>query len=77
MNISKYLIILVHAVAVTACQQNKAPKAADTVTKSDTISITDTIKTTYTTTVDMPGDKPVPLAQLIVPGICVGQTASA
>lgn len=75
MKISKYLILPVLALSVTACQQNKAPKSTDTVTKADTISNTDTTKTADTTTIDMPGDKPVPLAQLIVPGISVGQTA--
>ncbi|MFD0766350.1 hypothetical protein ACFQZI_15925 [Mucilaginibacter lutimaris] len=72
MNIPKYLIVPILAVAVTACRQNTAPKSTDTIDKADTVANT---KAADTTTVDMPGDKPVPLAQLIVPGISIGQTA--
>jgi hypothetical protein len=71
MKMLKYLFIL--AIAVTSCKQKTSPTSAGTIT-TDTAK-SDTTKTNDTTAVDLPGDKPVPLAQLIVPGISVGQTA--
>ncbi|MES2269033.1 MAG: hypothetical protein V4520_19875 [Bacteroidota bacterium] len=75
MNIPKYFIVPILALAITACQQSKAPNSTDSVAKADTTKGADTTKTTDTSTVDLPGDKQVPLAQLIVPGISIGQTA--
>jgi hypothetical protein len=72
MNFSKYLIVLVLALSVTACQQNKAPKSADTI-----VNNTDTTRSGTspdTAVVNHPGNRPVPQAQLIVPGTSIGQT---
>lgn len=74
MNIPKYLILPMLALAVVGCQQNKAPKSTDTVAKNTDTTVSDNTKVADTTTVDLPGDKPVPLAYLIVPGISIGQT---
>jgi hypothetical protein len=72
MNFSKYFIVPVLAVTVTACQQNKAPKSADTiVNKTDTAH---SGTSPDTAAKDFPGNKPVPPAQLIVAGISIGQT---
>jgi hypothetical protein len=71
MKLLKYLFIL--ALAVTSCKQKTSPTTAGAITRDTTTS--DTAKTNDTTAADLPGDKPVPLAQLIVPGISVGQTA--
>lgn len=74
MNVPKYLIIPTLALAVTACQQNKTPNATESVATSADTAKADSTKPNDTTAVDLPGDKPVPLAQLIVPGISIGQT---
>ncbi|WP_454804222.1 hypothetical protein [Mucilaginibacter phyllosphaerae] len=74
MNVPKYLIIPALALAVTACQQNKTPNATESVATSADTAQADSTKPNDTTAVDLPGDKPVPLAQLIVPGISIGQT---
>lgn len=73
MKFSKYLMLPILAVSVGACHQNTAPKSTDNLAQSNSAS--DSTKMPDTTTVDMPGDKPVPLSQVIVPGISIGQTA--
>jgi hypothetical protein len=75
MNVPRYLIVPILAVAISSCQQNKAPKSVDTIAENADTTVLDNAKVADTTAIEMPGDKPVPLAQLIVPGISVGQTA--
>ena len=74
MNLSKYFIVAVLAVALFSCKQKNAPGSADTIANKTDTSPSDTLKSPDTAAMDFPGDKPVPLAQLIVPGISVGQT---
>lgn len=68
MNPSKYFIVPVLAMALLSCKQKNVSTPAET-SQPDSI-----IKAADTSVVDLPGDKPVPLAQLIVPGISLGQT---
>jgi hypothetical protein len=75
MNVPRYLIVPILAVAILSCQQNKAPGSIDTAAENADTTVLDNTKVADTTAIEMPGDKPVPLAQLIVPGISVGQTA--
>jgi hypothetical protein len=75
MNVPRYLIVPILAVAILSCQQNKAPESIDTIAENADTTVLDNTKVADTTAIEMPGDKPVPLAQLIVPGISVGQTA--
>jgi hypothetical protein len=75
MNVPRYLIVPILAAAITSCQQNKAPESIDTLAENADTTVLDNTKVADTTAIEMPGDKPVPLAQLIVPGISVGQTA--
>jgi hypothetical protein len=75
MNVPRYLIVPILAAAITSCQQNKAPESIDTAAENADTTVLDKTKVADTTAIEMPGDKPVPLAQLIVPGISVGQTA--
>ncbi|GGH11522.1 hypothetical protein [Mucilaginibacter phyllosphaerae] len=75
MNLPKYLIAPILALTVIACQQNKDPKTTDTIAGAADTTQPDAAKATDTAAVDLPGDKPVPLVQLIVPGTSIGQTS--
>ena len=70
MNTYKYLITSIAAIAVMASCQPKGGKNYNKTTNPDSSKTADTSQPA-----DMPGDKPVPLSQLIVPGISVGQVA--
>jgi hypothetical protein len=75
MNSSKYFIVPVLAMALFSCKQKNAPASADTtVNNTDTSHSDSIIKSVDTNAVDLPGDKPIPLAQLVVPGVSLGQT---
>jgi len=75
MNFSKYFIVPALAIALFSCKQKTTPASADTIAnKTDTPQPDSLIKAADTSVVDLPGDKPVPLSQLIVPGISLGQT---
>lgn len=74
MNSSKYFIAPMLAMALISCKQKTTTTTADSVVTKTDSSHSDTIKSIDTNTVDLPGDKPVPLAQLIVPGVSLGQT---
>ena len=65
----KYFLLMIVALFALSCK----PKGGKNYNKQptpDSPKISDT-----TNRPDMPGDKPVPLSQLVVPGISVGQTA--
>ncbi|RYU87889.1 hypothetical protein EWM62_15455 [Mucilaginibacter terrigena] len=64
----RYLFIPLFAISIVSCKQKPSATAGNN-------QLADTVNFVDTAIVDMPGDKPVPLAQLIVPGISVGQTA--
>ncbi|WP_377117615.1 hypothetical protein [Mucilaginibacter litoreus] len=66
----RYIIVPIIALTFLACKQRD--KAAD---NEKTDSVNNTQQTTDTANTDLPGDNSVPLAQLIVPGVSLGQTA--
>jgi hypothetical protein len=75
MNLSKYIIVGAMTTALFSCKQKNVPTSVDTIiNKTDTSHSDSLIKAVDTSIVDLPGDKPVPLSQLIVPGISLGQT---
>jgi hypothetical protein len=76
MHFRRYIIIPILAAALLSCKQKGTNTTADTtISKTDTLkSNTDTIRAANTTAVDLPGDKPIPLKLLIVPGVSLGQT---
>jgi hypothetical protein len=74
MRFTKNLIIPILAVALFSCKQKATQTTTDTAKHNTDSSNTDTIRTTDTTALDLPGDKPVPLKLLIVPGVSLGQT---
>lgn len=73
-NARKYLIVPIVALAMLSCKQKITSTTESTVqsaaAKADTI-----ISDTNITPGEMPEDKPVPVALLIVPGTSVGQTS--
>jgi hypothetical protein len=75
MNGSKYLIVPVLAMSLLACKQKSTSSSADSIVNKKDTSHSGSIKSIDTNTTDLPGNKPVPLSQLIVPGISLGQTA--
>ena len=76
MRFARYFIITILAAAFLSCKQKAPHTIANTLpVGTDTFkNNTDTIRAGDTTTVDLPGDKPVPLKLLIVPGVSLGQT---
>nr|WP_067059305.1 hypothetical protein [Mucilaginibacter sp. L294] len=75
MNSSKYFIVPLLALALFSCKQKSAPTSADTVIdKKDASQPDSIIKAADTSVVVLPEDKPAPLAQLVVPGVSIGQT---
>ncbi|QHS55024.1 hypothetical protein GWR56_05530 [Mucilaginibacter sp. 14171R-50] len=65
---SRYLFIPLLAIIVISCKQKPASTADNSQAEDTTVNKVDTA------VVDLPGDKPIPLAQLVVPGISLGQT---
>ena len=74
MNARKYLIASLLALTALSCKQNSTSTTDNTV-KANATQTDTTFSDIGTAAVDMPEDKPVPLALLIVPGTSVGQTA--
>jgi hypothetical protein len=75
MNSSKYFIVPVLALSLFSCKQKTASTSVDTVSnKKDTVQSDSIIKAADTSVVKLPADQPIPLAQLVVPGVSLGQT---
>lgn len=75
MRVSQYIIVSVLAIGLFACKQKSQSTDSDSTSTAIAKEEADTTKGSDTSAVDMPGDKTVPLAQLIVPGTSLGQTA--
>jgi hypothetical protein len=72
MNFSKYFTLIILIATLFSCKQKNAPTSADTMATKANTSHTNG-KTIDTNAVDLPGDERIPLAQLVVPGISIGQ----
>ncbi|TWR24325.1 hypothetical protein FPZ42_17770 [Mucilaginibacter achroorhodeus] len=77
MKMRHYLIVSMCAIGLFACKQKSQPSDSDSTSTAIAQEEADTAKAkkSDTSAVDMPGEKAVPLAQLIVPGTSLGQTA--
>ncbi|MBL4674655.1 MAG: hypothetical protein JKY70_00350 [Mucilaginibacter sp.] len=75
MRMPRYFIITMCAIGLLACKQKNQPTDSDSTSTAIAREEADTTKQDDTSAVDLPGDKAVPLAQLIVPGTSLGQTA--
>ena len=67
-------MVAVLAVTMFSCRQKGTQTIANTDTSKSDLSNADSNKNLDTAAVDLPGDKPVPLKLLIVPGVSLGQT---